>query len=138
MPTLPSNSKGEAQHGVAGQIAKDASSFLSSQGAKGKVPPLQTTEPSAAHPGTGISDEVAKEAHDFILSSTRRMSDSQSPHSPGLTDELMKQTHVFWDSTATRRESHSKHIPDVTLPGMTDEVIEEALEFTESTEMRKE
>jgi hypothetical protein len=46
----------------------------------------------------------------------------------------MQQTHVFWDSTATRRKSHSKHLPDVTLPGMTDHVVEGVLEFVEGTE----
>ena len=65
------------------------------------------------------------------------MSDAQSPHSPGLTDQLMQDTHVFWDSTATRRESHSKYLPDVTLPGMTDEIIEEAIEFVDAAEGRK-
>jgi hypothetical protein len=62
------------------------------------------------------------------------MSDAQSPHSPGLTDELMQQTHVFWDSTATRRTSHSKYLPDVTSPGMTDQVVEGVFEFVEGAQ----
>jgi hypothetical protein len=103
--------------------------------------PLQapTTDQPTSHrrSSSGISDDAAKQAHDFLTGSMRRMSDAQSPHSPGLNDELVKQTHVFWDSTATRRESHSKYLPDVTLPGMTDEVVEEALEFIEGTEGEK-
>jgi len=72
-----------------------------------------------------------------MLSSTRRLSDAQSPRSPGLTDQLIHDTHVFWDSTATRRESHSRYLPDVTVPGMTDEVVEEAVEFVEGVEERE-
>lgn len=94
---------------------------------------LQTADHSA-HSTTGISDDAAKTAHDFISSTTRRMSDAQSPHSPGLTDELLQQTHVFWDSNATRRRSHSKYLPDETLPGMTDQVVEDVSVFVETAE----
>jgi hypothetical protein len=110
---------------MSGQLAKDS--------ARKALQPLQSPE-SSAHSTTGISEDAAKSAHDFISSTTRRMSDAQSPHSPGLTDELMQQTHVFWDSTATRRTSHSKYLPDVTSPGMTDQVVEGVFEFVEGAQ----
>jgi hypothetical protein len=115
----------QARQEIAGQMTKEPG--------RNALQPLQTAH--SAHPSTtGISDDTAKTAHDFMVSTTRRMSDAQSPHSPGLTDELMQQTHVFWDATATRRKSHSKYLPDVTLPGMTDQVVEGVLEFVEGTE----
>jgi hypothetical protein len=46
----------------------------------------------------------------------------------------MQQTHVFWDSTATRRKSHSKYLPDVTSPGMTDQIVEGFSRFIEDAE----
>jgi hypothetical protein len=122
MSVSPSDLKDQAAPQSSGQMAKD-------HGRKA-LNPLQTTDPSAHHT-TGISDDTVKTAHDFMASTTRRMSDAHSPHSPGLTDELMQQTHVFWDSTATRRKSHSKHLPDVTLPGMTDQVVEGMSDFAE-------
>jgi len=119
MQSPPSNLKEQARQEISGQMTKDSG--------RKALQPLQTAT-------TGISDDVAKSAHDFMLSTTRRMSDAQSPHSPGLTDELMQQTHVFWDSTATRRKSHSKYLPDVTLPGMTDQVVEGVFDFVEEAE----
>ena len=106
---------------------------MTKESVRNALQPLHTAD-SAAPSTTGISDDTAKTAHDFMASTIRRMSDAQSPHSPGLTDELMQQTHVFWDATATRRKSHSKYLPDVTLPGMTDQVVEGVLEFVEGTE----
>lgn len=105
--------------------------------------PLQPlrTAPNPQHPihhrrtsTTGITDDTAQTAHDFVSSTTRRLSDAQSPHSPGLTDELMQQTHTFWDSTATRRKSHSKYLPDGTVPGMTDQVVGAVGDFVKVTE----
>jgi hypothetical protein len=125
MPVPPSDLKGQAPQETSGQMAKDAT--------RKALQPLHTAG-SSADSATGISEETAQTAHDFMLSTTRRMSDAQSPHSPGLTDELMQQTHVFWDSTATRRKSHSKHLPDVTLPGMTDQVVQGMVEFVEGAE----
>jgi len=125
MPVPPSDLKDQAPQEMSGQLGKDP--------ARKALQPLKTTRPSADST-TGISEETAQTAHDFMLSTTRRMSDAQSPHSPGLTDELMQQTHVFWDSTATRRKSHSKHLPDVTLPGMTDQVVQGMVEFVEVAE----
>ena len=115
----------QARQEISGQMTKES--------ARNALQPLHTAD-SAAPSTTGISDDTAKTAHDFMASTIRRMSDAQSPHSPGLTDELMQQTHVFWDATATRRKSHSKYLPDVTLPGMTDQVVEGVLEFVEGTE----
>jgi hypothetical protein len=118
-----------------------ATQEMSGQGVQGPtrktLQPLQTTAASPSAPfTTGISEDTAQTAHDFMRSTMRRMSDAQSPHSPGLTDELMQQTHVFWDSTATRRKSHSKHLPDVTLPGMTDRVVQGMVEFVETAESK--
>ncbi|KAF7505417.1 hypothetical protein GJ744_000963 [Endocarpon pusillum] len=121
----PSDMKDHTHQGVSGQMAKDP--------AHKPLQPLQTGQ-HPTHATTGISDEAAKTAHDFISSTTRRMSDAQSPHSPGLTDELLQQTHVFWDSNATRRKSHSKYLADETLPGMTDQVVEEVSVFVEAAE----
>jgi hypothetical protein len=115
----------QARQEISGQKTKES--------ARNALQHLHTAD-SGPSSTTGISDDTAKTAHDFMTSTTRRMSDAQSPHSPGLTDELMQQTHVFWDSTATRRKSHSKYLPDVTLPGMTDQVVEGVLEFVEGTE----
>lgn len=75
---------------------------------------------------SGVTDEAADAARDFMR--------SQKGTGPGLTDDLTDKAHNFMDRTATHRESHSKHLPDVTVPGMTDEVVEEALEFTDSIE----
>lgn len=125
MQVPPSNLKEQAGQEVSGQMSKNT--------ARHGLKPLQTTDSSALST-TGISDDVAKTAHDFMTSTTRRMSDAQSPHSPGLTNELMQQTHVFWNSTATRRESHSKYLPDVTSPGITDQVVEGVFDFTEEAE----
>lgn len=133
VPTSPSDSKDETYTGV-DKLTPEASSTLSSSATRKSLRPVQTGLSTST---TGISDDAAKEAHDFMLSSTRRLSETQSPHSPGLTDQLMQDTHVFWNATATRRESHSKHLPDVTLPGMTDEILEEALEFVDGVEGRK-
>jgi hypothetical protein len=132
-PTSPSDSKDETYTGV-DKLTPEASSTLSSSATRKSLRPVQTGLSTST---TGISDDAAKEAHDFMRSSTRRLSETQSPHSPGLTDQLMQDTHVFWNATATRRESHSKHLPDVTLPGMTDEILEEALEFVDGVEGRK-
>lgn len=115
------------------QAGQEISGRMTKESARNTLQPLHTAD-SVGPSTTGISDDAAKTAHDFMASTTRRMSDAQSPHSPGLTDELMQQTHVFWDATATRRKSHSKHLPDVTLPGMTDQVVEGVLEFVEGTE----
>jgi hypothetical protein len=115
------------------QARQDISGQMTKESGRHALQPLQTAD-SAAPSTTGISDDTAQTAHDFMASTTRRMSDAQSPHSPGLTDELLQQTHVFWDATATRRKSHSKYLPDVTLPGMTDQVVEGVLEFVEGTE----
>jgi len=125
MQVPPSNLKEQARQEISGQMTKDSG--------RKALQPLQTADSSAIFT-TGISDDTAKTAHDFMVSTTRRMSDAQSPHSPGLTDELMQQTHVFWDSTATRRKSHSKYLPDVTLPGMTDRVVEGVFDFVEGAE----
>ncbi len=125
MAGLPSDIKHHSHQEVSGQITKDS--------ARKPVQPLQTVQHSR-HTATGISDDAAKTAHDFISTTTRRMSDAQSPHSPGLTDELLQQTHVFWDSNATRRKSHSKYLPDETLPGMTDRVVEDVSVFVEAAE----
>ncbi len=121
----PTDIKDHAHQEVSGEMEKGPARKL--------VQPLQTTQRSP-HAATGISDDAAKTAHDFISSTTRRMSDAQSPHSPGLTDELLQQTHVFWDSNATRRKSHSKYLPDETLPGMTDQVVENVAVFVEAAE----
>jgi hypothetical protein len=127
MQVTPSALKEQAGQEISGQMSKDT--------ARQKLQHLQTTDSSALSK-TGISDDAAKTAHDFMMSTTRRMSDAQSPHSPGLTDELMQRTHVFWDSTATRRQSHSKYLPDVTLPGMTDQVVEGVFDFIEDAEIK--
>lgn len=121
----PTEIKDHAHQEVSAHMAKDP--------ARKPVQPLQATQHSP-HAATGISDNAAKTAHDFISTTTRRMSDSQSPHSPGLTDELLQQTHVFWDSNATRRKSHSKYLPDETLPGMTDQVVEDVSVFVDTAE----
>lgn len=131
MPAPPTNLKDPAPQEMSGHHGV--------QDAAGKtLPPLRTTAAAAATPSghatTGISEDAAQTAYDFMRSTTRRMSDAQSPHSPGLTDELMQQTHVFWDSTATRRKSHSKYLPDVTLPGMTDRVVQGMVDFVETAE----
>jgi hypothetical protein len=127
MPAPPSDLKDQAPPEISGQLAQGAS--------RKALQPLQPLQTAAVHSTTtGISKDTAQTAHDFMSSTTRRMSDAQSPHSPGLTDELMQQTHVFWDSTATRRKSHSKHLPDVTLPGMTDQVVQGMVEFVETAE----
>lgn len=132
-PTSPSDSKHDTYTGV-DKTTPEGSSTLPSTATRKPLHPVQTGHATST---TGISDDAAKEAHDFMVSTTRRLSETQSPHSPGLTDQLMQDTHVFWNATATRRESHSKHLPDVTLPGMTDEILEDALEFVDSVEGRK-
>jgi hypothetical protein len=125
MASPPTNLKDRTHQHVSGHSAKGSSHRT--------MQPLQTDNPST-HPTTGISDDTAKTAHDFMSSTTRRLSDAQSPHSPGLTDELMQQTHVFWDSNATRRKSHSKYLPDETLPGMTDQVVKDVGVFVDEAE----
>ena len=125
MTLPPSDREDQARQEGSGQMAKGS--------AQKKLQSLQTVDRSN-HSTTGISDDTAKTAHDFISSTTRRMSDAHSPHSPGLTDELMQQTHVFWDSTATRRKSHSKYLPDETLPGITDQVVDDVSVFVEVAE----
>lgn len=85
-------------------------------------------------PDSGISDNAAESATNFMRNTTRRLSDSQSPRSPGLTDDLAEKSHRFMDSTATHATSHSKHIPDVTSPGVTDEVVDPLNEFVKNAE----
>lgn len=34
---------------------------------------------------------------------------------PGLNDDLADKMHTFMEGPATHRESHSKHLPDVTV-----------------------
>jgi hypothetical protein len=116
--------------------------------------------PSTAAPGpggssghrrssSGISDDAAQSAHDFMAGTIRRSSTgvtddaarlarefvrSSKGTGPGLSDELTEKAHTFMEGPAIRRESHSKYLPDVTLPGVTDEIVEEALEFVDGVE----
>ncbi|OCT55090.1 hypothetical protein CLCR_03048 [Cladophialophora carrionii] len=98
---------------------------------------------------SGISEDAAQSAHDFMSSTIRRSSSgvtddaaraarefmrSSTDSGPGLNDDLADKMHKFMQGPATHRESHSKHLPDVTLPGITDEVAEEALEFVDGVE----
>ncbi|KIW56850.1 hypothetical protein PV05_05471 [Exophiala xenobiotica] len=98
---------------------------------------------------SGISDDVAQSAHDFMSGTIRRSSSgvtddaataahdfmrSAKGTGPGLTDELAEKSHKFMDGPATHRESHSKYVPDVTVPGLTDQIVEEALEFEDNVE----
>src|SRR2546423_5414152 len=102
MADPPTNLKDPARQEMSGQRVEEPT--------RKTLQPLHTATSPTAHSTTGISEDAAQTAQDFMRSTTRRMSDAQSPHSPGLTDELMQQTHVFWDSTATRRKSHSKYL----------------------------
>ncbi|KAJ9662028.1 hypothetical protein H2198_001570 [Neophaeococcomyces mojaviensis] len=77
---------------------------------------------------SGVTDDAAKAAREFV-----RLAQAQSKP-PGLNDDLVDKTHKFLDGNATNRTSHSKHLPDVTIPGMTDQILEEALEFEDSVE----
>lgn len=111
--------------------------------------------PGAGAPGghrrssSGISDEVATSAHEFMSGTIRRSSTGVTDDAarlarefvrnakgtgPGLSDDLAEKAHKFMDGPATHRESHSKYLPDVTLPGVTDEIVEEALEFVDGVE----
>ncbi|KAJ9612254.1 hypothetical protein H2200_003851 [Cladophialophora chaetospira] len=115
------------------------------------------SNPTTSHPGgashrrssSGISDDAAKTAHDFMAGTIRRSSSGVTDDAansarefmrtskgsgPGLSDDLANKAHTFMEGPATHRESHSKHLPDVTLPGITDEVAEEALEFVDGAE----
>jgi len=115
------------------------------------------TKPTTALPtgashrrsSSGISDDAAQTAHDFMAGTIRRSSSgvtddaaraarefmrSSKGSGPGLNDDLADKMHQFMQGPATHRESHSKHLPDVTLPGITDEVAEEALEFVDAME----
>ncbi|OAP61060.1 hypothetical protein AYL99_03261 [Fonsecaea erecta] len=102
---------------------------------------------------SGISDDAAKSAHDFMAGTIRRSSSgvtddaaraarefvrssssSGSSKAPGLNDDLTQKMHNFMEGPATHRESHSKYLPDVTMPGITDEVVEEAVEFVDGVE----
>ncbi|KIW71198.1 hypothetical protein PV04_03393 [Phialophora macrospora] len=98
---------------------------------------------------SGISDDAAKSAHDFMAGTIRRSSSgvtddaaraarefmhSPKGSGPGLNDDLADKMHRFMEGPATHRESHSKYLPDVTVPGITDEVAEEALEFVDGVE----
>ncbi|KIW75886.1 hypothetical protein Z517_10631 [Fonsecaea pedrosoi CBS 271.37] len=98
---------------------------------------------------SGISDDAAKSAHDFMAGTIRRSSSGvtddaaraahdfmrfSSNRAPGLNDDLTQKMHSFMEGPATHRESHSKYLPDVTLPGITDEVVEEAVEFVDAVE----
>ncbi|KIW12477.1 hypothetical protein PV08_09754 [Exophiala spinifera] len=98
---------------------------------------------------SGISDDVAKSAHDFMAGTIRRSSSgvtddaAMAAHEfmrrakgtgPGLTDDLTDKAHKFMVGPATHRESHSKYLPDVTVPGLTDQIVEEAVEFEDSIE----
>ncbi|KAJ4556449.1 hypothetical protein HRR78_002110 [Exophiala dermatitidis] len=116
----------------------------------------QGTPASAAPTGashqrsdSGISDDAAKSAHEFMTGTIRRSSSgvtdeaAEAAHDfmrtskgtgPGLNDDLTEKAHKFLDGPATHRESHSKYLPDVTLPGVTDEIAEEALEFVDGVE----
>lgn len=116
----------------------------------------QSTPATAAPTGashhrssSGISDDAARSAHEFMSGTIRRSSSgvtdeaAQAAHDfmrtskgtgPGLNDDLTEKAHKFLDGPATHRESHSKYLPDVTLPGVTDEIAEEALEFVEAVE----
>jgi len=116
------------------------------QGTPATAPP---TGASHRRSSSGISDEAAKSAHDFMAGTIRRSSTGVSDDAataahdlvraakgtgPGLTDDLMQKAHRFMDGPATHRESHSKYLPDVTVPGVTDEIAEEALEFVDAVE----
>lgn len=117
--------------------------------------PATAAPTGASHRRTssGISDDAAKSAHDFMAGTIRRSSSgvtddaaraardfmrssssSSGNHGPGLSDDLTEKMHRFMEGPATHRESHSKHIPDVTVPGVTDEIAEEALEFVDGVE----
>jgi len=119
---------------------------------------MSTDKPTTAHPtgashrrsSSGISDDAAQTAHDFMAGTIRRSSSGLSDDAaraardfmrsgkgssgPGLNDDLTEKMHTFIDGPATHRESHSKYLPDVTLPGITDEVVEEAVEFVDGVE----
>jgi len=77
---------------------------------------------------SGVTDDAAKAAHDFV-----RLAQGQGKR-PGLNDDLVDKAHKFLDGPATHRTSHSAYLPDVTIPGMTDQIVEEALEFEDSIE----
>lgn len=98
---------------------------------------------------SGITDDAAKTAHEFMSGTIRRSSSgvtddaartardfmrASKSSGPGLSDDLTDKMHKFMDGPATHRESHSKYLPDVTLPGVTDEIVEEALEFMDGVE----
>lgn len=110
-----------------------------------------TAAPSTSHgrSNSGISDDAATSAHDFMVGTIRRSSTGVTDDAataahdfmrrakgtgPGLTDDLTKKAHTFMDGPATHRQSHSKYLPDVTVPGVTDEIAEEALEFVDGVE----
>ena len=79
---------------------------------------------------SGISDDAAKTAHDFMAGTIRRSSSGVTDDAasaakefmnntkgtgPGLDDGLADKMHKFMDGPATHRESHSKYLPDVTV-----------------------
>lgn len=101
-----------------------------------------STNPTTALPtgashrrsSSGISDEAAKSAHDFMAGTIRRSSSgvtddaarqardfmrttkaTTATSGPGLNDDLTDKMHKFMEGPATHRESHSKHLPDVTV-----------------------
>ncbi|KAK5232065.1 hypothetical protein LTR47_006906 [Exophiala xenobiotica] len=114
-----------------------------------------TPTPTPSHrrsSSSGISDDAAQSAHDFMSGTIRRSSSgvtddvATAAHDfmhhtkgtgPGLTDDLTDKAHKFMDGPATHRESHSKYVPDVTIPGLTDQILEEALEFEDNFENEK-
>ncbi|KIW27186.1 uncharacterized protein PV07_06948 [Cladophialophora immunda] len=117
------------------------------------LPTTSSSGMGASHrrSSSGISDDAAKSAHDFMAGTIRRSSSgvtddaaraardfvrssSASNKAPGLSDDLTQKMHNFMEGPATHRESHSKYLPDVTLPGITDEVVEEAVEFVDAVE----
>ncbi|KAK4936424.1 hypothetical protein LTR10_022698 [Elasticomyces elasticus] len=120
--------------------------MASKQGTPASVVPTGTSHRRSS---SGISDDAAKSAHDFMTGMIRRSSSgitddaataahnlmrSAKGTGPGLNDDLTEKAHKFMDGPATHRESHSKYLPDVTVPGVTDQIAEEALEFVDSAE----
>ncbi|EXJ62775.1 hypothetical protein A1O7_03214 [Cladophialophora yegresii CBS 114405] len=79
---------------------------------------------------SGISEDAARSAHEFMSGTIRRSSSgvtddaataarefmrSSKDSGPGLNDDLADKMHKFMQGPATHRESHSKHLPDVTV-----------------------
>ncbi|KAI1617993.1 hypothetical protein EDD36DRAFT_459653 [Exophiala viscosa] len=116
---------------------------------QGTPPSAVPTDTNHRRSSSGISDDVAKSAHDFMAVTIRRSSSGISDDAataahnfmrsvkgtgPGLNDDLTEKAHIFMDGPATHCESHSKYLPDVTVPGVTDQIAEEALEFVDNAE----